>query len=215
VKVKIQEINVQLKAPARKTINVYGNGKVDLNIYQHRLLKLTSKVTSTAWAIDITGAQYYINQPTHQWETYVSKYVTMTGGIYGFGMALQFFQRMSHLKGLKGMRYSIGQSAMKEFNKGLELWSEQSGIKLSDVANLNDEKFSQAQKALLQLTHQAVSSFVAKQDLTMARIEAEHYYDLLHPEENTKAHEIAGILGPSLHRSSCTVPYSVYLKENC
>jgi hypothetical protein len=211
--VNIQEVNVQLKAPARKTITVYSNGMVDHNSYGHYIMRLTSKVTGTAWVIDITGGQYDIRQPTHKWESYILKYVKTTGVALGFGTALQYVQAMSQLKGQAGMVYSVGLSAMKEFDKGLESWCEQSGLKLSDLAKLDDEKFWQAQKAILKVTRESVSTFAAKQNLTKARIKAERY-DLRHPEEDDKINEIMRIFEPSMEHGSCTVPHSIYLKQN-
>src|SRR4051812_12522614 len=172
---------------------------VDLNNYSHTIVRIKSKTSGKAWAIDVSGSQYNIHDAAHDWNAYDQKYIKFIGKNHVFGTYKQYINAVSKIEGISGFPYKVGLDAMEVFSAAVAAWKAKSGIKLSDMVVLDGDLFAKAQEELLDATKTAVAKFVLRKNYATERMNA-YLYELLHPGDgNAKTQAIMlSILGPAI-----------------
>lgn len=161
--------------------------------YTHRVLRICSRRAGRKeWVIDLSGAQYGILSPFHEWAEYRAQYVQREDGLFPFGFTKSLLDRLARLRGNPALTYGLVGRAAQVFNGAADVWETQN-IALSQLRTLNGAAFDHQKTSLLSALDGAVRNFISSNSF-VAVVRRERQYDAEHPHESMTCQTITDVM---------------------
>ncbi|KAH7069423.1 hypothetical protein FB567DRAFT_224064 [Paraphoma chrysanthemicola] len=191
LRVRVDEVVVELGSVPRKTIAVHPNGLRQANwtSYSHALLRFTSIKTKTQWVIDFGGGQYGINQALWKWGDYSKSFVNLTAQIKvsPFGTTKALFDMLGELDGNPGLAYGMVGEVANVMGPAAATAAQAGAFNISAlVSDPDDQQFLGRKTALLCAFHSAVRSYIQSPRFDQ-KIRAEEAFERRFPGRSYEA----------------------------
>ncbi|KAF2031741.1 hypothetical protein EK21DRAFT_110637 [Setomelanomma holmii] len=179
--VLLEEVMIDPKPPKRRTVLLYANGTFDPNLYDHWLLRVTSRTTGEQFAVDISGPQYDHHVCCGPWMKVEHQFVEEVLLVKPLGTLEKFKASTAELKSTAGLEADVQAQAMVAFHAAIDIGMLKKGITWAAVLSKADEDYVRHRDKALKVGRRAIDKYVQTTHLTKRRWKAERY-EKRHPK---------------------------------